>query len=145
MMLLGKIALGFGAGVLMMGAYTFHEGVLRVDVDENRANGSHVHFWAPAAVVPMAMHLVPTQDLQRGGEQAWQYMPLVHAVAKELSKYPETVLVEVQDGEQHALVRTHNGSLQIDVDSPDEHVHVRCPLEMIDDVARQLAESAPPA
>jgi hypothetical protein len=40
-------------------------------------------------------------------------------------------------------VRTHNGSLLIDVDGPDEHVHVKCPLATIDDVAQQLVAYAP--
>jgi len=28
----------------------------RVDVDEHRDGAPHVHFWVPAAAVPMAMH-----------------------------------------------------------------------------------------
>lgn len=145
MILLGKIALGFGAGVLMIGGYTFRQGVIRVDVDEDRGNGSHVHVWAPAAIVPMAMHFVPSKPMRRAGEKAAQFMPAVHCTARELTKYPEATFVEVQDGEQHVVVRTHNGSLLIDVDAPDEHVHVRVPLATIDDVAEQLAEYAPPA
>ncbi|MGB8472657.1 MAG: hypothetical protein WCE61_01080 [Candidatus Acidiferrum sp.] len=145
MVLLGKIALGFGATVLMAGAYTFHEGLLRVDVDQSRGNGSHVHVWLPAAVVPMAMHLVPRRQLELAGERSWQYTPLMHAVAKELQKYPEADLVEVRDGDQYVHVRTHNGSLLIDVDEPGEHVHVACPLATIDDVSRELAAFAPGA
>lgn len=144
MILLGKIALGFGAGVLMIGAYTFHEGVIRVDVDENRANGTHLHFWAPAAIAPMALHLVPTSQMHIDRNAA-KFMPLLHAMSKELTKYPDATFVEVQDGDQHAVVRTHNGSLTVDVDCPDQHVHVKVPLSTIDDVATQLAESAPPA
>ena len=56
MMLLAKAALGVGATLALATAYTFREGVIRVDVDEYRAGGSHVHFWVPAAAVPMAMH-----------------------------------------------------------------------------------------
>lgn len=144
MVLLAKIGLGFGAGVLMLGAYTFREGVIRVDADEMRANGSHVHFWAPAALVPMVMRFVPERDFRCAGNAA-EFMPVLHEVAKELVKYPEATLVEVQDGEQHAVVRTHGGSLTIDVDSPDEHVHVKCPLAMIDDVARELESKLPAA
>jgi len=144
MLLPAKVGLGIGAGMLMMTAYTFREGVLRVDVDEMHANGSHVHVWAPAALVPMAMHFVPSHQLEHAG-RAVEFMPAVHAVAKELAKYPETTLVEVQDGEEHVLVRTHDGSLMIDVDSPDEHVHVKCPLATIDDVAHELESHFPPA
>lgn len=145
MVVLGKIALGFGATVVLATAYTFREGLIRVDVDENRANGSHVHLWAPAAMVPMTLHFVPTRHLMRAGEHAGRYMPLVHSVAKELVKYPEATFVEVQSGDEHVVVRTHNGSVWVDVDAPDEHVHVKCPIETIDDVALQLAAAAPPA
>jgi hypothetical protein len=143
MVLLGKIALGFGASVLMATAYTFREGLLRVDVDESHASGSHVHVWVPAAVVPMAMHFVPRQKMEEAGERAGQYMPLVHTIAKELQNYPEADLVEVRDGEKHVHIRTHGGTLLIDVDDPGEHVHVACPLATIDDVSRELAAFAP--
>jgi len=145
MVLLGKIALGFGACVLMAGAYTFRQGVIRVDVDENRGNGSHVHVWAPAAMVPMAMHFVPSRHMARMANHSAEFMPVVHAIAKELQRYPEAEFVEVYDGREHVQVRTHNGSLVVDVDGPDEEVHVRCPLATIDDVADQLATYAPPA
>jgi len=143
MVLLAKIALGFGATVVMAGAYTFREGLLRVDVDEHRVNGSHVHVWLPAAVVPMALHFVPRGKLEEAGEGAGKFMPLVHAVAKELQKYPEAELVEVQDGEQHVHIRTHDGTLLIDADEPGQTVHVACPLATIDDVSRELAAFAP--
>ena len=143
MVLLGKIALGFGATVAMAGAYTFHEGVLRVDVDETHGKGSHVHVWVPAALVPMAMHFVPRHQMMRAGDHAGKFMPLVHAVAKELQKYPEAELVEVHDGEQYVRIRTHDGKLVIDANEPGQTVHVSCPLATIDDVSRELAAFAP--
>ena len=143
MVLLAKIALGFGATVVMAGAYTFREGLLRVDVDESGVNGSHVHVWLPAAVVPMAIHFVPSRKLGEAGERAGKFMPLVHALAKELQKYPEAELVEVQDGKQHVHIRTHNGTLLIDADERGQTVHVACPLATIDDVSRELAAFAP--
>ena len=143
MVLLAKIALGFGATVVMAGAYTFREGVIRVDVDESRAKGSHVHVWVPAALVPMAMHLVPRGQMLRAGDRAGEFMPLVHAVAKELQKYPEAELVEVHDGPQYVRIRTHDGKLLIDAEEPGQTVHVSCPLATIDDVSRELATFAP--
>lgn len=129
----------------MMTAYTFRQGVLRIDVDESHAHGSHIHLWLPAAAVPMAMHLIPSHHFKHIDDHAWQCMPLVHSVAKELQKYPEAEFVEGQDGPQHFRVRTHNGVLQIDVDEPGDHVHVAVPLETIEDVATQLASYSPPA
>ena len=52
MMLLAKAALGVSGALVLAGAYTFREGVIRVDVDEYRDGGSHVHMWLPAAATP---------------------------------------------------------------------------------------------
>jgi len=144
-MLIAKLALGFGGTILLAGAYTFREGTIRVDVDEFRDGGSHVHFWVPAAAVPMALHLAPKHDLEKAARQAAEWMPTAHALLKELEKYPDTEFVDVQDGEQHVQISTHAGKLQIDVDAPDEKVHILCPLSTIDDVASELAANAPAA
>jgi hypothetical protein len=145
MMLLGKAALGLGGALVLAGAYTFREGLIRVDVDESRAGGSHVHLWVPAALVPMAMHFVPMHDLCGAAQHAREVLPAIHAFANELKKLPEVDLIEVSDGEEHARFRTRSGNLQVDVDSADEHVHLRVPLSTLDDVVGQLEESAPGA
>jgi len=145
MMLLAKAALGLGGTLVLAGAYTFHEGVIRIDVDEYRGGGSHVHMWVPAAVVPMAMHFVPREHLRNAPVHAREFMPLVHALIKELKKFPEADFVEVNDNQEHVQIRTHEGKLRIDVDSPDENVHLLVPLCTIDDVADQLETSAPGA
>jgi len=141
MMLLAKAALGLGGTLFVAGAYTMREGVIRVDVDEYRSGGSHVHMWVPAAAVPMVMHLVPSQHMRHAAHQAREAMPILHAVVKELKKYPDAEFVEVDDGDQHVRLRTHDGKLQIDVDTPDEKVHVLCPLSTIEDVTLQLEEN----
>ncbi len=145
MMLLAKAALGLGGTFVLAGAYTFHEGVIRIDVDEFRSGGSHVHIWVPAAAVPMAMHFVPGEHMRHSSEQAREALPVLHAIVKELKKYPDADFVEVVDHDQHVRVRTHGGKLQIDVDAPDEKVHVLCPLSTIEDVTSQLEERGPAA
>jgi hypothetical protein len=144
-MLIAKLALGFGGTLLLAGAYTFREGTIRIDVDEFREGSSHVHFWVPAAAVPMAMHLAPSRHLEEAARHAAEWMPTAHALLKELEKYPDTEFVDVQDSEQHVQIRTHNGKLQIDVDTPEEKVHILCPLSTIDDVASELQSHAPGA
>ena len=145
MMLLAKAALGLGGTLVLAGTYTFREGVIRVDVDEFRSGGSHVHMWVPAAAVPMVMHLVPDKHWRHATEQSREALPILHAVVNELKKYPDAVFVEVIDHNQHVQIRTHDGKLQIDVDAPDERVHVLCPLSTIEDVTSQLEENAPAA
>jgi len=140
-MLLAKLALGFGGTLVLAGAYTFHEGVMRVD--EDHVDGRHVHVWVPAAVVPLAMHAVPKRYLEQANGQAAPWLPTLHALTKELKKYPEAELLEVLDSSGHVRVRTHNGNLLIDVDEPGEQVHVACPLGMLEHVAHELENDAP--
>jgi hypothetical protein len=140
MVLLAKAALGLGGTLVLAGAYTMREGVIRIDVDEFRSGGSHVHMWVPAAAIPMAMHFLPDKQWRHACDRSREAMPIVHAVVKELKKYPDTEFVEVDDGKQHVRVRTVSGRLQIDVDAPDEKVHVLCPLSTIEDVTVQLEE-----
>src|SRR6266851_570422 len=64
-------------------------------------------------------------------------------VGEELKKYPDADFVEIVDFNEHVRVRTHDGKLQIDVDAPDEKVHVLCPLSTIEDVTSQLEEHSP--
>ncbi len=145
MMLLAKAALGLGGTLVLAGAYTMREGVIRIDVDEYRAGGSHVHVWVPAAAVPMAMHFVPAEHMRHVSHEAREALPILHAIVKELRKYPDADFVQVDDGDQHVRTRTHGGKLQIDVDAPDEKVHVLCPLSTIEDVTSQLEEHGPTA
>jgi hypothetical protein len=143
MMLLAKAALTVGGTFVLAGAYTMREGVICIDVDEYRAGGSHVHMWVPAAAVPMALHFVPNKHLRHGSEQAREALPILHAIVKELKKYPDTEFVEIDDHDQHVRIRTQGARLQIDVDAPDQKVHVLCPLSTIEDVTIQLEEHGP--
>ena len=143
MMLLAKAALGLTGTLFVAGAYTFHEGVIRIDVDEHREGGSHVHMWVPAAAIPMAMHLVPREHLRNAAEHSREFLPIARAFVNGLKKYPDVELVEVMDGGQHVQIRTRNGKLQIDVEAPDEQVHLLVPLSTLDDVTSQLQVNEP--
>jgi len=142
-MLLAKVALGLCGTVAVAGVYTFREGVMRVDEDRN--DGRHVHVWVPAAIVPMALHVVPSRHLERALEHAGPWLPTLRALTKELKKFPEAEFVEVQDGHQHVRIRTHQGKLLIDATEPGETVHVACPLVMMEDIARELEARSPAA
>ncbi|MGA2811676.1 MAG: hypothetical protein ABSG16_09775 [Candidatus Acidiferrum sp.] len=143
MILLAKVGLGFVGTLAVAGVYTFREGVMRVDVDEHRADGSHLHLWLPAAAVPMAMHFVPQHAMDNAARQAREYMPVAHTAAHELGKLPDSVLLEVEDADEHVVIGTHNGAIKIDVSEPDEEVHVLCPLATIEDVTAEIAATRP--
>ncbi len=145
MLVLAKVALGFSATLVMTTAYVFHEGVIRVDVDEHHQGGSHVHFWVPATAVSAGMRLArlaPQHPLEQAAEQAKPYLPVLHALAKELQKYPDAEFIDVTDEEQHVHIATVNGKLRIDVLGDDETVYVQVPLETLMDVADRLEDAA---
>src|SRR2546427_13159488 len=105
-MILGKVALGFGSTLLLAGAYTFHEGVIRVSVDEDRQNGGHVHVIVPAVIVPGAVRFVPERGLYRAARGAGPYMPRLGALSQELSRLPDVELVSVGSPQEHLRIRT---------------------------------------
>jgi hypothetical protein len=143
MIILAKCALALTSTIVVAGVYTFHEGVIRVDVDEHRDGGSHVHFWVPAAAVPMAMHFVPKRHFREIPAEAADCLPLLRIVTSELRRYPNTTFVDVQDGNDHVRVATNGSKIQIDVLNDEENVHLAVPLSTINDVADQLAADAP--
>jgi hypothetical protein len=143
MLLLAKAALGMGATVAVAGAYVFHEGVIRVDVDESGKNGSHVHVWVPATVVPVALRVVPSKDIQRAARQAREFLPALRELSKELEKHPNAELVDVRDANQHVRVTVHDGNVYVDAVSKEQDIHVSVPAETIADVADRLEARAP--
>jgi hypothetical protein len=145
MMLLAKAALGMSGALVLAGAYTFREGVIRVDVDERHPGGDHAHLWLPAAVVPMAMHFVAKDHLREAAAHAREFLPLTRVLIKELKRFPDATFVEVTGSNDHVLIRTQEGKLQIDVDEPGGNAHLLVPLSTLEDVAAQLEVNAPGA
>jgi len=144
-MLVAKIALGIASTVAFATIYTFREGLIRVDVDEFRAGGSHVHVWVPAAAVPVALHFAPHRHIQNAAQHLEPFMPTIRQLAKELRKYPDAQFVDVVDGSDHVKIGTSGGKLQIDVVQPGESVHVTVPISTLEDVASQLERDIPAA
>jgi hypothetical protein len=142
-MVLAKVALGFCGALLLAGAYSFHDGVVRVDVDENHNNGTHVHVWAPAAIVPTALYFVPRQQFRNAAREMGPWLPTLRVLTKELEKYAEAQLVEVRDANDHVRVGVHRGKLVIDVESREENVHVSCPIVIMREVGNALEADAP--
>jgi hypothetical protein len=138
MILVAKVALAFTGTIAAAGMYTFHDGVAQVQVDDN--HGTHIHIWAPAAIVPIALHVVPKRELHIVPHEAQQAIPILRALAKELENYPNSEFVEVRDSDTHVRVRTVGSKIVVDVVDPENKVHVACPLAMIQDVVDTLKD-----
>lgn len=138
-MILAKLALGAVGTLAVATVYTFREGTIKIDVDEHRPGGSHVHFWVPAAAVPAALHFVPDDKLQEAADRAQEAMPIVEAVADELEKYPNVEFVTVDGENEHVSVAVRAGKVYVDVKDHDDDVHVAVPVSTIRDVVDSLA------
>jgi hypothetical protein len=137
MILAAKVAMAFTGTIAAAGAYTLHDGIAQVQVDDN--HGTHVHIWAPAAIVPMALHVVPTRELHKFPHEAQQAIPILRVLTKELEKYPNTEFVEIRDSDTHVRVRTVGSKVVVDVVDPENKVHVVCPLAMVQEVVESLS------
>jgi hypothetical protein len=143
MLFLAKAALGLSATLALSTVYVFHEGVIKVDVDEYRGDGSHIHMWVPATAVNAGMCFVPHHHLARAASQVQPYLPALRELTKELKKYPDAQLVDVKDSNEHVRIALVDGQIQIDVVDPQETIHVRVPVETLEDVSDRLEANAP--
>jgi hypothetical protein len=143
MLFLAKAALGLCGTLTLAGVYAFHEGVIRVDVDQNRSDGSHVHVWVPATVVPVGLRVVPRHNLEKAAAQVRPYLPMLREISKELKKYPNAELVDVRDATEHVRISVNDAMLYIDVVSDTDNIHVSFPAETISDVADRFEAIAP--
>jgi hypothetical protein len=140
-MLIAKIGLALATSSVVAGAYVCHQGMVRVDQDD--LYGKHVHVWIPAAIVPVAMHVVPKQKLQEVAAQAGPWLPALRALTKGLEKYPNVELADIRNSHDHVSIRTENGTLLISADESDNRVRVSCPIGILQSVSETLADNAP--
>jgi hypothetical protein len=143
MLFLAKATLGICGTLTLAGAYLFHEGVIRVDVDESRDQGSHVHLWVPAAVLPVALYLAPRDHLEKAAAEARPLLPALRQLSKELKKYPNAELIDVREDSAHVRVAARDGRLYIDAASDSDNIHVSFPVETISDIADRLESATP--
>ncbi len=141
--MLARVMLPVLGIVALAGAYVVHEGAVRVAVDEQVADGKHIHLLVPAVLVPVGMKFVPEQKLREAIVQARPWLPLIEAASQELARLPDSNLIEVRDPQDHVSIAKRGALLVIDVQSPRETVHVSVPLKTLNRVARHLESLGP--
>ncbi|MBI3668628.1 MAG: hypothetical protein HY237_02435 [Acidobacteria bacterium] len=120
-----------------------HEGMVRVSVDEQGDQGTHLHLIVPAALVPVGMWLVPDEKLREVAAQARPWLTAAREASRELARLPDSDLLEVRNVKEHVRIVKRSGSLLLVVESPHQSVHISFPLRLADHVAGRLAPLAP--
>lgn len=138
--LLGVLA----ASLVAAGTAVYQYGAVEVYVEEKKPGGDRVRLWVPGVLAPLALTLVPDDELRRLPPEARRWMPVARAAAEELRRVEDFTLVEVQDGREHVRIEKRGGALVIDVVSDEETVHVSLPLRVVLSVTRELESAGPP-
>lgn len=144
MIFLAKLGVGALGSVLVAGAALSSEGFIHVRVQEKQPGGTHLNLIVPAAVVPAALHFVPSDKLKNGSEQLRQALPIIDAAIPALEDSPDGVLVEVIDPEEHVRIAKSGSSIVIDVHDQEDDVHVSVPLRAAQSAVHQIAEANGP-
>ena len=137
--ILAAVALLLLVFVTTAAASTYRAGLVRIHVTEKKPGGENVHLIVPGILLTNALKLVPDEQLQNGLREARPWMPMAAAAARELERYPDATFIEVSGPREHVRIETRGGVLTIDVDSPDETVHLAIPLATLADLTAELA------
>jgi hypothetical protein len=139
MIVLGKVALGI-AGVAAAGVGLIcSEGMIEVNVVERQPEAHHVYVLAPAAVVPMAVHFIPSHQFGHASAELQPWMPTIRAALDQLREVDDVTLVDVTEPGQHVVVAKRGGSVVVDVNDRDETVHVSAPIRALSSTIEQVA------
>ncbi len=143
--MLAKAMAGVLGTAALAAAYVAHEGAVRVAVDQPHGGkqARHVHLLVPAALVPVGLAFVPDEKLRRAAERVRPWLPAIRMASQELGRLPDVELLEVRDAKQHVRIAKRGARFMLDVESPDETVHVSFPLKTLDQVARRLVSLGP--
>ena len=137
-MVLAKLGVGFLCVTVTAGSVIMSEGLVHVRVNEKRPEGTHLSLIVPGVLAPAAIFCVPSRHLGRASEQLRPWMPAIRAAVDELKDERDMTFVEVVQDGQHVKVSKSGGSVIVDVDDPNETVHVSTPLRAIGSTLEEL-------
>jgi hypothetical protein len=133
----GASALLLGAA-LAGGAIIYDMGGIWISVRAKQPGGDNIRLVLPGAAAPVALWLAPKKDVREAAREARPWLPAIKAAAEELRNCPDGPLVEVSNPHEKVHIAKQGGALVIDVDDPNETVHVSVPLKMVGVIAAQL-------
>jgi hypothetical protein len=143
MVLLGKVALGIAGSALAGLGLICSEGMIEVNVVEKQPEAHHIYVLAPAMLVPIATHFIPSHDLGEGAAQLKPWMPTIRAALEQLRACDDVTLVDVREPGQHVVVAKSGGSVVVDVTDENDVVHVSAPIRAMESTIEQVAAASP--
>jgi len=127
-----------GVTAIVAAATVYDMGALRVSIREKQAGGHSIRLLVPAAVIPVAMRLVPDKALEAMPAEIRPYVSAIETAAEALERCPDGLLVQVDGPGQKVNIALRDGSLVIDVDSESEIVHAKVPLKAFESAVKRF-------
>lgn len=121
--------------------YIYQAGALEVCVEEKHSGGNRIHLWVPGVVAAVGVKFVPDEHL-RVPPEAREWLPAARVASAELARVPDATLVEVESPRERVRIVKQDGALVIDVDNPEETVHVSVPLLLVASLTEDLEAAA---
>jgi hypothetical protein len=143
MVLLAKVALGIAGTALAGVGLICSEGMIEVNVVEKQPEAHHVYVLAPAMLVPIGTHFIPSRKLSQAAAELRPWMPTIRVALEQLRAGEDMTLVDVREPGQHVLVTKDGGSVVVDVTAEDETVHVSTPIRALESTIEQVAAASP--
>lgn len=144
MILLGKVAVGIAGAAIAGVGLICSEGMIEVNVVVKQPETHHVYVLAPATLVPMSVHFIPSRKFGHASAELRPWMPTIRAALDQLREADDVTLVDVSEPGQHVIVSKKGGSLVVDVSDQDETVHVSAPIRAISSTIEQVAAASSP-
>jgi hypothetical protein len=136
------LPLALVAPLALLGAGLHHSGVLHVEVCDKGERGTSLGVTLPAAVVPVAMHLVPAhvmRDVRDDmDDDARTALNLACAALESIRRGPDGVYVDIHTRDEIVRVEKRGGALHVLVDTPDEIVRASVPFAVAGSVLRAI-------
>lgn len=139
MLVLAKLALGATAATAVAAGAICSEGFINLSISEHSGDEHHhIHVIAPAALVPIAVYIVPADKLNDAAEKLRPFLPAIDAAATALRDSPDTTLVEVSDPDDYVHIEKSGEGIVIDVADREATVHISVPLRAVASTAHAL-------
>jgi hypothetical protein len=130
-----KVGIIVAAPFLLVSAVLGVTGVVLVDVQE--ADGFHIAIPVPLLLAQTALRFAPEEARYIDMPEAEPYLPIARKVMQELKDAPDFTLVEVNERDEHVLVRKVGDDLLVEVEERgNEMVSCRIPIKGVDKVLR---------
>lgn len=131
--------MGILLGVLIVAGLVMSQGMIWVEVQEHRGDGTHIVLPVPVSLVRVAVAAVPDEEIAGATREAAQWLPVVEAACREIEKMPDTVLVQVHDKSEDVRIEKRGDYFYIDVESGNEEVHVSFPVGAVTAIVEDVA------